>query len=207
MQPNENLEAKHHEPWRLQPSSNLVRLKNLNRQQIDRLGEKHQELLLLDWENFVWNENKQRLPLDRLVAIQELMRSISVLRFPHWTMDRFKEALDQYVRGEWISSIALCGAIVEFIAGHFFRVEKQRIPGRDQKITQNAKANLLVLKTYNILYDEDYQRLDDVRKIRNKYIHPKKLRDRKSQRKDNLTVLTRLCEFFDEANMKQHYAK
>lgn len=121
-------------------------------------------------------------------------------------MDRFKEALDQYVRGEWLSSIALCGTIAESVVGDFFEVDdyKRRISARDSNRSNNAKANLLVLKAYGILHEEDYQRLDDVRKIRNSYIHPEKLRDPELQQADNLIVLSKLCEFFGEGNMKRY---
>lgn len=213
MQPEDvfdNLAVKYHRLWCLGLSPNLALLKSLSRDQISSLGEEQQKLLLLSWDNLVWNENKdkQKPILDRLLAFQDVTRNITaLLLFPQWIMDRFKEALDQYTRGEWLSSIALCGAIVEFVVGDFLEVDhyKQRIPVRDRTRTNNAKANLLVLKAYNILHEEDYQRLDDVRKIRNSYIHPEKLRDTKLQREDNLAALTRLCEFFDETNMKQHY--
>ncbi len=212
MQPKDvfdNLLVKYHRFWFLSLSPNLIQLKVLTGGEIGALGEEQQNLLLLSWDKLVWNENKdkQKPNLDRLLAIQNVTRNITgILLFPRWTMDRFKEALDQYVRGEWISSIALCGAIVEFIVADFFEVDeyKQRIPVRDRKRSNNIKSDLLVLKAYQILHDEGYQRLDDVRKIRNTYIHPKKLRDTKSQREDNLAALTKLCEFFDETNMKQY---
>jgi hypothetical protein len=212
MQPKDdfdNLLVKYHRFWFLSLSKNLVQLKNLTREEIDALGEEQQNQLFLNWYTLVWNENRDRQKpiLNRVLAFQNVARSITgILLFPQWIMDRFKEALDQYARGEWLSSIALCGAIVEFVVADFFEVDeyKQRIPVRDRTKTNNAKTNLLILKAYNILHEADYQRLDDVRKIRNSYIHPEKLRDTESQRGDNLVVLTKLCEFFDETNMKKY---
>ena len=37
---------------------------------------------------------------------------------PVWVMDRFKEGIDQYVCGQWLSSIALAGIIAEFLSFH-----------------------------------------------------------------------------------------
>lgn len=205
----ENLLVKYHRFWYLDLDPTLVQLKNLTCEQVRGLKEEQQNELLLNWDKFVWNENKekQKSGPDRLLAVQDVTREITGrLLFPQWIMDRFKEALDQNARGEWISSIALCGVIVEAIVGDFFEVGKykDRISLKDRKITNNTKANLLVLKAYDILRDEDYERLDDVRRIRNKYVHPEKLRDNKSQRSDNLVALTKLCQFFNETNMKQY---
>jgi hypothetical protein len=219
MQPQDSFESllvKYHQFWSLALSSYQIELRNLTREQIASLTEDQQRILLSSWNDLVWSENKekQKSILDKLLAQQSVARNMAgELFFPLWIMDRFKEALDQYVRGEWLSSIALCGAIVEFVVGDFFEVSyyKQRIPTTDRRKTNNTKTNLLVLKTYNILHEEDYQKLDDVRKIRNSYIHPEKLRDTDLQRADNLSVLTKLCQFFSDANMMRypeyfHYA-
>lgn len=200
--------VKYHKFWYLRPSAYLNELKQLPREQIVALSERQREILLSSWDDLVWNENVELTPvIEKLLARQNVLRNIrSELLFPQWVMDRFKEACDQCVRGEWISSIALCGAIVEFVVGELFEVEeyKQRIPARDRKRGNNA--NLLVLRAYKILHEDDYERLDDVRKIRNSYVHPEKLHDIEPQRADNLTVLSKLCEFFAEANMKRYPA-
>jgi hypothetical protein len=43
---------------------------------------------------------------------------IGLQQVPEWIMDRVKDAADDYVRGRWLSSIALCGVIGEFLSFH-----------------------------------------------------------------------------------------
>jgi hypothetical protein len=208
---------KYHEPWNfridLEYNPLLTELKTMSDDQIKSLTETDARKYVGEWERVIGNENTWKTPNQLLLDVrnlsEDLTKKASWLIFPKWIMDRFKEAMDQYARGEWVSSIALCGAIVEFIVGDFFEVDeyKQGISVRDQNRSNNLKANLLVLKAYNILRDEDYQRLDDVRKKRNSYIHPQKVRDAKSQRGDNLFVLSRLCEFFAVDNIFSKYQK
>jgi hypothetical protein len=160
------------------------------------------------WGSLVWNENKdrQRRPFEKLLAIHQLIQNVSMLLFPHWGMDRFKEALDQYVRGEWLSSIVLCGAIVEFVTEDFFKAYREKIPKGHLPRKRGVIKNLAKLKQFGILNDEDYCRLREVRDLRDKHIHLLLLgRDVELLRSDSARALKNLCEFFDEANMRQHY--
>jgi hypothetical protein len=121
-------------------------------------------------------------------------------------MDRFKEALDQYVRGEWLSSIVLCGAIVEFVTEDFFKAYSEKIPKGHLPKRRGVIKNLEKLKQFEILNDEDYYRLHDVRDLRDKHIHLLLLgRDVELLRSDSARALKNLCEFFDEANMRRNY--
>jgi hypothetical protein len=202
----ENLLAKYHRFWFLRLSPELTQLKSTGSEQIRCLREENQ--CLTSWESLVWNENKdrQRRPFEKLLAIRQLIQNVSVLLFPHWVMDRFKEALDQYVRGEWLSSIVLCAAIVEFVTEDFFKAYREEIPKGHLPKRRGVIKNLEKLRQFGILNDEDYCRLRDVRDLRDNHIHLMLLgRDVKLLRLDSARALKNLCEFFDEANMRQHY--
>jgi len=97
---------------------------------ISRFNEKT-DPFILNWEGLVGNEHTRSFienPVEKLVAMHDILQQITVLLFPQWIMDRFKEALDQYVRGEWISSISLCGDIVEFVVNEFWTAYHNEIP-------------------------------------------------------------------------------
>ncbi len=193
--------------WYLRPTPELVDLGNLSSDQIGVLKVADLERYTESWEKLVGNENTLPAaePRQKVVAIRRISEIIpGLLVFPQWVMDRFKEALDQYVRGEWMSSIVLCGLVVEFVISDLFGVYRDRIPQRE-KLSDIAKMNLIVLKSYGVLDDDDYQRLDDVRNLRNRYVHPRKLPTTSQQKEDNFFALRKMCEFFSEGNMAAKY--
>jgi len=52
----------------------------------------------MEWESFVANDNTRTYldqPIEKIMAIREVLQAISILVFPNWIMDRFREALDQ----------------------------------------------------------------------------------------------------------------
>lgn len=171
------------------------------------------KMSLEDWNKFVWNENfqdeeKQQRNIHALPDKKELL-------FPHWIMDRLKEAMDQYAKGQWLSSITLCGAIVEFLARSIPEAYEDKI---NKKHPKNLFARLQRLKRYGILDEKDYKRLDEVRIIRNDVIHPELKKISKVSRgpelikyqellkSKNLKVLENLLDFFDKKNILSKYS-
>lgn len=181
---------------------------------ISRFDEKTNPFIL-NWEGFVGNEHTRPFiehPTEKLVAIHNVLQPISVLLFPQWTMDRFKEALDQYSRGEWLSSISLCGDIVEFIVNEFWAAYNEKIPREMRKTpSESTIRNLKLLLNLNVIDDEDYCRLSFARDKRDSHVHnyprekfltqdyPKVLA------RDNLEVVAKLSEFFARDNMESKY--
>ena len=168
---------------------------------------------LEDWNKFVLNENfqdreKQQRNIHALPDKKELL-------LPHWIMDRLKEAMDQYAKGQWLSSITLCGAIVEFLARSIPEAYEDKI---NKKLPKNLFVRLQLLKCYGILDEKDYKRLDEVRKSRNKIIHPELKKISKVSRgpelikyqellkSKNLKVLENLLDFFDKKNIFSKYS-
>ncbi len=105
-------------------------LMSLTPSQIKKLPETHQKEFLAKWDKAVWNKNRQE-KYQKLLNIRDLPKKVE-LDLPEWIMDRLKEGLDQYVRGEWLSSISLCGVIVEFLAQSLELVYSNKIPQGDK---------------------------------------------------------------------------
>jgi hypothetical protein len=64
------------------------------------------------WTEAVHTQNTQSRD-DKLRNIRDLRR-IHLRNVPVWVMDRFKEVIDHYICGQWLSSMALAGMIAEF---------------------------------------------------------------------------------------------
>ncbi len=165
------------------------------------------EFDLEKWNKYVRNanyqtEDQQQQNLQNLIEEKTLLLQL-------WIMDRLKEAMDQYVKGGWMSSIALCGAIAEFVTETLIRAYKIRIT--KMKFPKNFAGNLQKLLCNNILDIWDFELLDEIRKIRNKQIHPAELsksrleqglEEYKIQLKSkNLKGLKDLFAFFDHENI------
>lgn len=159
------------------------------------------------WKNFVWNENFQSEDKQRQ-NIRKLFPKEKTLCFPLWIMDRLKEAMDQYVKGQWSSSIALCGMIVEFLMNSMLEAYKKQanreFPNRE--LPNNLAGGLLLLYCIKILDKEDFEKLDEVRKLRNNYIHLKKLskNEQEKQKEDNFKALENLIYYFDIENISKY---
>jgi len=68
--------------------------------------------ILNDWKKEVWTHNVPKTDEDILENIRTL-EPFKIL-VPRWAMDRFKEVLDQYVYGMWVSSSILSTIIAEY---------------------------------------------------------------------------------------------
>jgi hypothetical protein len=138
--------------------------------------------IAIQWEDFVTNEHTEQFRSNlssRVLAIHEVLQPITKLVFPQWIMDRYKEALDQHVRGEWMSSISLCGDIVEFIVYEFWEAYKENIPSDRRKTpSDSTETNLRTLnesdiagENRKIIGKDDFDRLTAVRKMRDTHVH------------------------------------
>ena len=226
-----NGKQKYHNLWFLQinerPLHLLYFLKTAPTEQVKaQYGEVNQHVwsnIEMQWVDFVRNEHTEEYISDlskRVLAIHEVLKPITKLVFPQWIMDRYKEALDQHIRGEWMSSISLCGDIVEFIVYEFWRAYMEDIPSDRRKTpSDSTENNLHTLNDFDvkgedhkIVGKEDFERLARVRKLRDIHVHYR-LRNgllseyREHLKSDNVEALTKLAEFFAEANMMSKYSK
>jgi hypothetical protein len=172
--------------------------------------------IAVQWEAFVGNEHTLPFtenPIKKLFAIHEVLQPITELLFPQWIMDRFKEALDQYVRGQWLSSISLCGDIVEFIVNEFWFANLERIPSEKRKTpSESTTRNLKTLADCEIIDENDYCRLLCVRETRDAHVHycprDRLLSDYPERLKsDNFEVLKKLSGFFAIDNVESKYGR
>jgi hypothetical protein len=171
----------------------------------------------MEWESFVANDHTMLYlaqPIEKILAIREVLQPISILLFPNWIMDRFKEALDQHVRGEWLSSISLCGDIVEFIVNEFWSAYyPDPIPDDRPKAPRKVRKALDRLSEYEVLRDGDYQLLKEVRQRRDDHVHnyPRNLfleGDYSLKlRSDSRKSLTELSQFFSRKNIEAKYER
>ncbi|MGA3405311.1 MAG: hypothetical protein ABSD49_06250 [Candidatus Bathyarchaeia archaeon] len=220
-------EKEYHDLWYIQLKEPtlliwLEFLKTASIQQIEdqvRKIERHEwstNHFAIEWESFIANEHMQRFiedPTKKLLEIREILQPIRKLLFPKWIMDRYKEALDQYVRGEWMSSILLCGDIVEFIVYEFWTAYAEDIP-RDMRKTPSdgTQKNLKTLLDYKIIDNVDHARLLHIRQTRDRHAHYR-LRERmlieysRHLKSDSAEVLRKLAEFFTIENMESKYSK
>jgi len=213
---------KYQEIWFLQVTDKsspfLHHLKTLTQDQIATHASMSHDLAsdsyVLNWNAFVSNEHTEPFSHDlvkKLATIQTVLQPIHVLLFPQWIMDRFKEALDQYARGQWLSSISLCGDIVEFIVNDFWKAYSNQIPSNERKnASKGVKPNLLRLQELEIVDDEDYRRLFCVRDTRDRHVHNYlKLMFQGNYettlRSDDVEVLKKLSEFFSIHNIIPKY--
>ena len=134
-------------------------------------------------------ENIRKLPAIRTVV-------------PEWAMDRLKEAADHYVKGFWLASIALCGAITEFLS--YFLLEKYICSEGIDKIIEHTKnlhhqkGRLQILKKLDIISEDERKLLDKIREIRNKCIHLTKIDFNGEEiEEDSLTSISCLIDFLN----------
>jgi hypothetical protein len=129
-------------------------------------------------------------------------------------MDRFKEALDQFVRGEWLSSISLCGDIVEFIVNEFWSAYSDWIEAeRRSTPSDSVMRNLDMLLLNGVIDVRDYERLHLVRGKRDAHVHSyprNKLLGQNYEtilRNDSVESIRILSEFFAAHNVESKYER
>lgn len=167
---------------------------------ISNLNDEQKTEFLKKWNKAVWTRNSQSIEqklsnIKNLVAIK--------IAVPEWVMDRLKEAADHYVNGFWLSAIALTESICEFLT-YYFLEEYVIKNGIDNLIEHNKKLQsqyqrLRLLKKLTVLSEQEWKLLDEIRDIRNKYIHLNKIDFNGNQiKEDSLKSLKNLITFLND---------
>ena len=153
---------------------------------------------LRQWEALTVTKNAQH-PDDVLRNIRDLP-PIGLQLVPEWIMDRLKEAADDYVRGRWLSSIALCGVMGEFLSFHLLEnyVRDNGIGEvvRFSKRLGNQGGRLSALKELQVLKEDEWKALDSIREIRNEYVHLNRTGNK--MKEDCLRSIRNLVEFLNQ---------
>jgi hypothetical protein len=161
-------------------------------------SEEEKHYFLKQWEGLTVTKNVQS-PDNVLQNITDLP-PIGLQQVPEWIMDRVKEAADDYVRGRWLSSIALCGVIGEFLSFHLLE-NYVRDSGIDEvvrfsKRLGSQEGRLKTLKELRVLKEEEWKALDSIRKIRNEYVHLNRAGSK--MKEDSLKTIRNLVEFLNQ---------
>ena len=170
------------------------------------------EEVLEEFGKLTWNECSQTK--DKQISNIRQFPPNKEFYFPFWVMDRLKEAMREYVRGEWWSSIALCGMIAEFTVNSmlesYLSKIKECLPGIKKMkdlLGSRLSEKIKILKCCNIINEGDYERLEDMRDTRNEYVHFKELseKEREKLKSDNFKMLKHLFDLLDKENISTKY--
>jgi len=168
---------------------------------LKRLSEPERRVLIDNWADAVRTRNLQSTD-DKLKNIRDLDR-ISLKSVPPWMMDRFKEMIDHYVCGQWLSSIAIGGIIAEYLSFHL--VEEYVKSNGIRRVIRHSrklgiqKKRLVALRELGVLTESERRKLDFVRDRRNEYVHLNTIRTpEKTIKEDSLKVVSTLTEFLNE---------
>jgi hypothetical protein len=134
---------------------------------IEDLTEQEKQKFLSRWKELVWTEDVQAS--DGMLLNIKSLPVIILEAVPKWTMDRLKDSCDHYVRGRWLSSIAVSGITAEWLTFYMFEKHVQEkgisIPDlvKYTKSLGNQNTRLLVLKALGSLGVEEFGQLDRIR--------------------------------------------
>jgi len=161
-------------------------------------SEEEKRYFLREWEGLTVTKNVQ--PPDSVLQNIRNLPPIGLQLVPEWVMDRVKEAADDYVRGRWLSSIALCGVMGEFLSFHLLEnyVRDNGIGGlvRFSKRLGNQGGRLSALKELQVLKEDEWKALDSIREIRNEYVHLNRTGNK--MKGDCLRSIRNLVEFLNQ---------
>ena len=149
--------------------------------------------ILNDWKKEVWTHNVPKTDEDILENIRTL-KPIKIL-VPRWAMDRFKEALDQYVHGMWVSSLILSTIIAEYYVWWLIEhhvVNKGLSDIVDPDVLKRQQVRIALVKKLGLISDQKKNNLMRINDSRNKYIHLKKIDDTKQAKEDAKIAINNL---------------
>jgi len=172
---------------------------------ISGLTDEEKNGLVKEWKKAVWTKSTQEVE-QKLKNIRDLPALRIIVE--EWVMDRLKEAADHYVNGLWLSSIALCESTCEFLS--IYLLEKYISSKGIDKVIENALVSqnqyttrLGLLRDLSIISEKERKLLDEIRKIRNKYIHLNKIDFIGGEiKKDSLISIKNLIEFLNHRTLK-----
>src|SRR3989338_1417048 len=164
------------------------------------LSEKEVNEIIKIWNNQISNKNTQ-IETEIVKNIKDLIsQDLCVDRI---IMDRVKEAMDHYVKGQWVSSIALCGLICEYLSYIMIEeyIKRNGIDGiiKYNKELSNQYGRLKLLGKLKFITEYQRKSLDQIRDIRNKYVHLERINEIAGRiKEDNFIIITNLIKFLNE---------
>jgi len=129
---------------------------------------------------------KTETVLERFSELEDLNRVEITVE----VMDNLKECINDYVSDKFVSTIVLGGLITERITDDLLKEKSRMSKKTSNMLNQNSKIS--ILKDEDIITSDIAGKLHQIRRIRNRYIHPKS--DNLNTEKDALLVLTKLID-------------
>lgn len=139
---------------------------------INTLTEEEIINLLTQWEGGVWTGNKpdKKQILQNIKLLPEIDIKVTI-----WIMDRIKECTDDFVKQRWLSSIALTGAICEYLSFYLLQdyIKQNGIFPiiEDSGLLKQQHDRIILLRRLNIINENERADLKIINDIRNKYLH------------------------------------
>lgn len=93
---------------------------------------------------------------------------------PHWVMDFFKQAVEQYVIGHYFSSIIMCGEMLEFLTKRLYEIATGKEITKKISLSQCEKAVFETGKITELVNNKPVsKKFEQLRQLRNKTVHLK----------------------------------
>ena len=142
---------------------------------------------------------------DMLDRRSELVPFITLEIGPY--VDILHEAISTYEFGLFRATIALVGIAVERYTDTYYNSFKLEINGHDVDFTElfdnklSQYRKLRFLKQFQIIDNTTFQKLEDIRILRNKYVHPK---EKSTPKIDALEVMNKFREVLQRQFESKH---
>ena len=139
---------------------------------VDTLEDEKKSELIKKWDEGVWTENKP--DTNQILKNIKLLPRIDVL-VTKWVMDRIKECTDDFVNQRWLSSIALSGALCEYLS--FYLLQNYIKQNGVFPLVVHAKLlklqndRIVLLRKLEIIEENERADLKEINDLRNKYLH------------------------------------
>jgi hypothetical protein len=172
---------------------------------LNHIPEEKKRYFIRQWRALVHTKNLQSR--DSILRNIRDLPPIGLQSVPEWVMDRVKEVADDYVRGRWLSSIALCGVIAEFLTFELLEnyVRERAIDGliKHSRKLGSQTGRLNTLRELHVI-EEERSALDSVREIRNKHVHLNRIESSGDKiKQDSLKSVKNLVEFLNTHKLFQ----
>lgn len=179
--------SNHEEPWEYWNKTRRDIPDDLNAVDDKKIAE-----LLGQWEGGVWTEMKP--DSKQILANIKLLPEIHIT-VTKWIMDRIKECTDAFVNQRWLSSIALAGAISEYLSFYLlqeFIKKKGMFPLTEHSgLLKQQHDRIVLLRKLDIIEEPERVDLHEINELRNKYLHIHTT-DYSRIKDDNLTIIKKL---------------
>jgi len=162
------------------------------------INEEQKERLKMEIQN--WLRSTFEVDLSEKVKRYISIPSIGPIPTVEKFVQLIHEVIQLYTNGLFYSTVALCGITAERLC--YDLIENSKISINGQILSSSQKESLYrlnqvvlvdMLFRWGLIKEETRGKLDEIRKIRNRYAHPSELSAQEPQ-KDSIKMLDLLCQ-------------